>query len=473
MIRHLHDVAGLEALEEIAREHDVDIVASGGLARRLFTLAVREPELDSPDLFDLVPFTADVDLTHTGGSELTMPILRALRAAVPQAECFRWELRSAAEAEESRAARVHAPAVPIHAVTLGVRTGFDDPFGARGDVEQRRHRYSRDPDYASSPRFLAGQDLEAFGALRYLRTTFEDESYVRDEEILAALRDTFLDGTNGDTLRALRANAGLRARLRKLIQALAVEIRTEEARSIMRESFCRTYLGFVAEDLAAVAEGEEHRPLLAEDLDLEEDRALTVSDPVGVDRHRLPERVRFYPPGIAGSAEETRSPFDLLRHDEFQTPGMRVLRVSNWVPVTAGFAEMARMDDGATNEMIHFALLAGEERDDHELLDEDIGMLVIFRHGLGADGIGVASPLATCVSRPFVRADGTTTVARTIRAACGSLLDRMAGTDGGGSLKAAFVIAAHDGSEDPGVTEIDGSTLVGRDDYERELETMR
>jgi hypothetical protein len=62
---------------------------------------------------------------------------------------------------------------------------------------------------------------------------------------------------------------------------------------------------------------------------------------------------------------------------------------------------------------------------------------------------------------------------RTIRAACGSLFDRLARDDDGGALKAAFVIAARDISEDPGMTEIELSTLAGRDDYERALETMR
>ena len=474
MIRHLHDVAGLESLEQIAREHGVDIIASGGLARRLFTLAVREPEVTAPDLFDLVPFTADIDLTHTGASELTQRIMRAIREAVPMAECFRWELRSAAEAEESRAARAYAPVVPVHAVTLGVVAGFDDPLDARSDVEQRRHRYRRNPGYASSPRFLAGRELEAFGALRYLRTIFEDESYDVDVATIDVLRDTFLDEVSGGgTLRRLQGNPPLRGRLWRLQQALAVELRTPQARDVFEESMCRVYLDFVAETLAgSAANGEGERQEVA-DLGLDAERALTASELLGETGFRLPSRVRFFPPRIAGSANETRSPFDLLRHEEFQAPGVRFLRVSNWVAITPGVADADRMDDGVANEMIHFALLRGEERDEHELLDEDIGMLVIFRRGLGAEGLQVASPLATCVSRPFVRGDGTTTSVRTIRAACGSLFDRLARDEEGGALKAAFVIVARDVSEDPGVTEIALSTLVGRDDYELEPEKTR
>ena len=474
MIRHLHDVAGLEPLERIAREHDVDIVATGGLARRLFAIAVREPDVTAPDLFDLVPFTADIDLTHTGESALTTRIMRGIREAVPMADCFRWELRSAAEAEESRAARAYAAVVPIHAVTLGVLAGFDDPLDARSDVEQRRHRYRRNPEYASSPRFLAGQDLEAFSTLRYLRTIFEDESYDVGRATMDALRDTFLEGISaGGLLRRLNGSRPLRARLLKLQQSLAVEIRTADARSIFEESMCRLYLDFVAGTLASNGENVDREAEEVADIGLEADRALTVSESLGEKGFRLPSRVRFFPPAIAGSGDETRSPFDLLRHEEFQAPGVRVLRVSNWVSVSTGVADATIMDDGVANEMIHFALLRGEERDDHALLDEDIGMLVIFRRGLGAEGIQVASPLATCVSRPFVRPDGTTTSVRAIRAACGSVFDRLARDDDGGALKAAFVIAARDISEDPGMMEIELSTLAGRDDYERALETMR
>jgi hypothetical protein len=474
MIRHLHDVAGLEPLEQVAREYDVDIIASGGLARRLFTRDVREPEITAPDLFDLVPFTADIDLTHTGASELTQQVMRAIREAVPMAECFRWELRSAAEAEESRVARAYAPVVPVHAVTLGVLAGFDDPLDARSDLEQRRHRYRRNPEYASSPRFLAGQDLEAFGALRYLRTIFEDESYDVGGATMDALRDTFLEGISaGGLLRRLNGSRPLRARLLELQQSLAVEMRTADARRVFEESMCRVYLDFVAETLAGTSEKSDGETGEVADLGLDADRAITASELLGEAGYRLPRRIEFHSPGIAGSADQTRSPFDLLRHEEFQAPGVRVLRVSNWVSVTTGVAGATFMDDGVANEMIHFALLRGEERDDHALLDEDIGMLVIFRRGLGAEGIQVASPLATCVSRPFVRPDGTMTSVRTIRAACGSLFDRLARDDDGGALKAAFVIAARDISEDPGMTEIELSTLAGRDDYERALETMR
>jgi hypothetical protein len=490
MIRHLHDVAGLEALEQIAREHDVDIVARGGLARRLFVLSMREPDLTGPDLFDLLPFTADIDLTHTGAPELTSRIMRAIRHAVPMAECFRWDLRSAADAGDAAEARAYGPLVPIHAVTLGVRAGFDDPERARDDVDAGRHRYSRNPNYRNAPRYLEGRDLEVFGALRYLRTVLEDDTI--SDEVAEVVRPTFQDAINLDTLGRLQESVFLRTRLHRLLKAVTVEARTAYHRAAVGASGLRGFIDYiegvepsreaggqsagVPPGTSPASPGGVHHAPFHADLDLLPRRGLTSSANIRGDLYRLPPQIGFMSPTLTGAFSQNFTPVHLLKSRAMQTPGVHPLRVSSWVPVVPGDSRDPRMDDGVANEMIHFALVAdGDANDPAASLapaDEDIGVTMLFYRGLIPGTIEVATPLATCVSRPYQFDDGRVSILRCFRAACGSLLDRMTRSEEGGTLYVAFVISARSVQEqDPETEALTPITLVGREDYDERLVT--
>ena len=488
MIRHLHDVAGLEALEQIAREHDVDIIARGGLARRLFVLSVREPELTGPDLFDLVPFTADIDLMHTGAPELTSRIMRAIRRAVPMAECFRWDLRSAAEAGDAREARAYGPLVPIHAVTLGVRAGFDDPERARDDVDAGRHRYLRNPSYRNAPRYLEGRDLEVFGALRYLRTVLEDDTM--SDEVVDVVRPTFQDAINLDTLGRLQDSVYLRTRLHRLLKSVTVEARTAYQRAAVGASGMRGFIDYIegvepgretggpgggtASERSPSAPGGVHFAPFHADLDLLPRRALTSSANIRGDLYRIPPQIGFTSPTLTGAFSQHFTPVHLLRSRAMQAPGVQPLRVSSWVPVVPGDSRDPPMDDGVANEMIHFALVAAGDATDPvaSLADEDIGVTMLFYRATITGTIEVAAPLATCVSRPYQFDDGTVSILRCFRAACGSLLDRMTRSEEGGTLYVAFVISARSVQEqDPKTEALAPITLVGREDYDERLVT--
>jgi hypothetical protein len=488
MIRHLHDVAGLEALERIAREHDVDIIARGGLARRLFVLSVRAPELTSPDLFDLVPFTADIDLVHTGPPEQTSRIMRAIRRAVPMAECFRWDLRSAAEAGDAGEARAYGPLVPIHAVTLGVRAGFGDPERAHDDVDAGRHRYLRNPSYRNAPRYLDGRDLEVFGAVRYLRTVLEDDTI--SDEVADVLRPTFQDAISLDTLGRLQESVYLRMRLHRLLKSVTVEARTAYQRAAVGASGLRTFIDYVdgvepgrepgspgaatpPERSPTTPGGVHHAPFRA-DLDLLPRHALSSSANIRGDLYRLPPQIGFMSPTLTGAFSQQFTPVHLLRSRAMQTPGVNPLRVSSWVPVVPGESRDPPMDDGVANEMIHFALVADGDAS-HAVTspaDEDIGVTMLFYRATITGTIEVAAPLATCVSRPYQFDDGTVSILRCFRVACGSLLDRMTRSEEGGTLHVAFVISARSVQEqDPETEVLTPITLVGREDYDERLVT--
>jgi hypothetical protein len=76
------------------------------------------------------------------------------------------------------------------------------------------------------------------------------------------------------------------------------------------------------------------------------------------------------------------------------------------------------------------------------------------------------------VSRPYQFDDGTVSILRCFRAACGSLLDRMTRSDEGGTLHVGFVVSARSVQEqDPDTEALTPITVVGREDFDERLVT--
>jgi hypothetical protein len=110
--------------------------------------------------------------------------------------------------------------------------------------------------------------------------------------------------------------------------------------------------------------------------------------------------------------------------------------------------------------------------------DEDLGVTMLFRRGILPDGIQIAAPLATCVSRPYVHDDGRTTTVRSFRLACGSVVERQAQADERGTLYVAFMVAARrvgENESDPAWLSNTTSVWTGdtHDAGRRELEVAR
>src|SRR5690242_10552140 len=91
---YISDIAQLGELSEIGRQFGVKFRLHGGVASRLVRRAIGRTVFEPFDLFDLTPFTADVDLLHSGTETQTPDILAAIFFTVPGADCFRWELRT-------------------------------------------------------------------------------------------------------------------------------------------------------------------------------------------------------------------------------------------------------------------------------------------------------------------------------------------------------------------------------------------
>ncbi|MBF3971718.1 hypothetical protein [Burkholderia pseudomallei] len=218
----LLDIEPLDRLRSICDEHGVVLWAFGGVVTRaamqgLTTVARR-------DLFALTPFTADVDLTHSGRASQTPAILASILRRVPNAEAFRWQLAAIEErTEELEAVRCNN-IIPARLISLSSEPNSDfvDPWNGRLDIESKKYRYIRNGFYELSPLYQRGRDLELFSALLYIQTLFEADLSVpqmRAQPGYLALCDVLMESANsiefGD---ALRRSPYLRTRLRYLIK---------------------------------------------------------------------------------------------------------------------------------------------------------------------------------------------------------------------------------------------------------------
>jgi hypothetical protein len=208
------DIAQLDYLLDI---EDVQFELHGGVAYRFALRAGLGTEVEEQiDLFDLTPFTADIDLLHSGPA--TPRILQQILAQVPNADCFRWEVRSHAQ-QQTLLEFAPKSAIPARALRL-TRDEINDPYGGLQDIRTRRFRFIRDLSYRQSPLFLGGRYLEVFLALLYLQTLFEAGLTPEELSQQPGREDVghiFFDATNTETQILLREHTYLRTRLSHLL----------------------------------------------------------------------------------------------------------------------------------------------------------------------------------------------------------------------------------------------------------------
>jgi hypothetical protein len=218
------DIEELRPLEAIGLRHRLSFTLRGGAAFRLALRLNSGGELDdSPiSLFELIRFTADVDLVHSGQPKTTGELLDAILSEVASAECFRWELRSESEDRIYQDQLARGNFVPARLMRVGEdpAMGLIDPANGRADIQTRKFRYHRNPLFRLSPLFLAGRDLEVFSALLYMQTLFEagvtepDRTQPGWEAAEAVFHDA---SSNREVRRLLEEHAYLRCRLRYLL----------------------------------------------------------------------------------------------------------------------------------------------------------------------------------------------------------------------------------------------------------------
>jgi hypothetical protein len=179
----IFDINQFRVLKPFCEGTRTRLTLHGGTAFRfaLRTTALTNYSHAIIDLFDLTPFTADVDLLHSGPTSATAGVREYILWNVSNADCFRWEIRSEESQKIFNSALAYAPSVPARRISLG-SNGLLDPEGGVKDIEQRQFRYLRNRWYQISPLYMSGRDLEIFSALLYMQTLFEADVTIEEAE---------------------------------------------------------------------------------------------------------------------------------------------------------------------------------------------------------------------------------------------------------------------------------------------------
>ena len=367
----ISDIEQLSQLGEVAQQFSVKFRLHGGAAFRCVRLASRRGVLEKPiNLFDLTPFTADVDLLHSGTEKQTPEILQKILDAIPCADCFRWELRT----ESSQAAYSNAlvvggviPARTISLVDDGI-TELLDPASGYQDISSSSYRYQLSPFFKTSKLYKIGRDLPVFSALLYLQTLFEgsvDVQKMSTQPGWPAARQVFLGHRDFQTASLLQSNAYLRGRFRYLlINAFASAPSASDFISVADQVGLSRFVEDVAPSFAPDA-------TLLFDLSKQEP---TKSQTVLMSSSRIVGDVFRTPLTNTGWSN---SPDDLKL--ALATP-QRALLASPIIPLNAGVAPSKITSSDGEIEFLHFQLpaeVAGHMKEQWKA--DDLSALVSLR----------------------------------------------------------------------------------------------
>jgi hypothetical protein len=108
----LQDLAPFDTLGDIAKACKVELTLYGGTASRAAMHHFYRPD-EELDIFDLAPFSSDIDLEHSGSGEKTVEILLAIQDLVPFANWFRWSIIDYERADKAAAQRAVSTRIPL------------------------------------------------------------------------------------------------------------------------------------------------------------------------------------------------------------------------------------------------------------------------------------------------------------------------------------------------------------------------
>jgi hypothetical protein len=212
----LQDLAPFAALGEVARRLRLELTLFGGTASRAAMHLTWRPG-EPLDIFDLAPFSSDIDLEHSGSSKRTGDVLAAIQAAVPFASWFRWSVIDREKAAKARASRQASTQVPLRQIRFSTRRDAEIPDRALDDLATRQVSLARHPAYAESVNARERRDIELHGLMMALNVAAElaeiaGKGRLADPEAALA----WLDGA-GDELLAAAQSPKLSARFWSLL----------------------------------------------------------------------------------------------------------------------------------------------------------------------------------------------------------------------------------------------------------------
>ena len=174
---------------------------------------------------------------------------------VPNAEMFRWEIRSRDEEEELRLGQLCSGIIPANLLTLSSTSerGIEDPWNGLGDITANEYRYIRNGFYNRSPLYQQGRDLEIFSALLFLRLVLEAKASraIHEHPGIKEATDVIKDAVTSDTWHRLQHYPFLRARLFYLLHDLWAASRSaNEFSSLASETSLQTFLEKCSEQIS-------------------------------------------------------------------------------------------------------------------------------------------------------------------------------------------------------------------------------
>lgn len=159
----LREIEIFEPICRLAEELKVEIVLHGGTASRL---AMHLCFADAaPDLFELVPFSSDIDLDHSGPPALTIELAQAIEERVPFASWFRWSISDRTQAALAAEARALSTVLPLRSLRLSTSRINATPTEVLHDLHYHQVSLMRNPAYGASAFAKAQRDVELFGLM--------------------------------------------------------------------------------------------------------------------------------------------------------------------------------------------------------------------------------------------------------------------------------------------------------------------
>jgi hypothetical protein len=325
-------------------------------------LANREKTVD---LFDLTPFTADVDLLHSGSTRKTKELLETILRVVPNADCFRWEVRSQDEQHQFREAFEYEHQIPARCLLLTVN-GIHDPLGGIEDIRARRFRFIYRETFNKSPLFQQGRSIEVFAALLYMQTLFEADLSNKEWSNQPGLNDAFVifkRAASEATERALEQSPYLRTRLAYLLTNTVAAMPLGLYPRLFRWTGFGKFLVWLARRNFPIFSGIEDFLI---ELKLGHQPVLSPSSQLSRGGYRLPFVTKAWSAMADGHEAYSHFPVPLA-------PGQTILLASPIMQLESG-------DAVCPQEFVYFAVPQNEASYHiDQYLDIDLSMVVLVR----------------------------------------------------------------------------------------------
>lgn len=163
----LEKIGPFRGLGRVARELDIPLTLFGGVASRVALRLIRRPSMRL-DLFDLAPFSADIDLEFGAGPERGPEVLAAIRDHVPFASWFRWSLVDDERSAKAAAQRQISTIVPLRSIRFSTDASPCISAEALDDLHTGRVSFRRNPKFGDGGSTQTLRDVELFGLMMAL-----------------------------------------------------------------------------------------------------------------------------------------------------------------------------------------------------------------------------------------------------------------------------------------------------------------